>query len=180
MTRTFASRVDDDIELVLLDHHHTEAIHALVLSSLDHLRPWEEIARPDLTREETLEYVTAGQRSCAEGRSIPTAIVYRGEIAGVVGARITREVDKAQIGYWLGSAYQGLGIMTRSVRSVVQTLFEDEGMHRVELRTAADNLRSRALAERLGFTLEGTLREAYPIDGVRHDLCVYGRLRTDL
>jgi ribosomal-protein-serine acetyltransferase len=176
MTRTFASRVDDDIELVLLDHHHTDAIHALVLSSLDHLRPWEEIARPDLTREETLEYVTAGQRSWAEGR----AVVYRGEIAGVVGARITREVDKAEIGYWLGSAYQGLGIMTRSVRAVVQTLFEDEGMHRVELRTAADNLRSRALAERLGFTLEGTLREAYPIDGVRHDLCIYGRLRPDL
>ena len=180
MTRPLPLRVDADVELVLLDQQRTDAVHALVLSSLEHLRPWEEIARPDLTREETLEYVTAGQRSWAEGRALPSAVVYRGEIAGVVGARITREVDKAQIGYWLGSAYQGLGIMTRSVRAVVQTLFDDEGMHRVELRTAADNLRSRALAERLGFTLEGTLREVYPIDGVRHDLCIFGRLRTDL
>ena len=179
MARTSASRVDDDIELVLLDHHHTDAIHALVLSSLDHLRPWEEIARPDLTRAETLQYVTASQRTRAEGRAFPSAIVYRGEIAGVVGARIARDVDRAEIGYWLGSAFQGLGIMTRSVRAVVQTLLDDEGMHRIELRTAADNLRSRALAERLGFTLEGTLREAYPIDGVRHDLCIYGLLRSD-
>lgn len=179
MTRTFASRVDDDIELVLLEHHHTDAIHALVLASLDHLRPWEEIARPDLTRAETLEYVTASQRAWAEGRSLPTAIVYRGEIAGVVGARIAPEVGRAEIGYWLGAAHAGKGIMSRAVRALVQTLFEDEGMHRVELRTAADNRRSRALADRLGFTLEGTLREAYPIDGVRHDLCIYGRLRSD-
>ena len=179
MTRNAASRVDDDIELVLLDHQHTDAIHALVLSSLEHLRPWEEIARPDLTRAETLEYVTASHRSWAEGHALPSAIVYRGEIAGVVGARVAREVDRAEIGYWLGASFQGTGIMTRSVRAVVQTLFAEEGVHRVELRTAADNLRSRALAERLRFTLEGTLREAYPIDGVRHDLCVYGLLRTD-
>lgn len=179
MTRRFARRVDDDIELALLDQQHTDAVHALVLASLDHLHPWEEIARPGLTRAEVAEYVRAGEDAWAQGSAIPAVVVHRGEVVGVVGARITREAGRAEVGYWLGAASVGRGIMTRAVRALVQTMFDDEGLHRVELRTAADNQPSRALAERLGFTLEGVLREAYPIGGVRHDLCVYGRLRTD-
>lgn len=179
MTRPLPLRVDADVELVLLDQQRTDAVHALVLSSLEHLRPWEEIARPDLSRDEVVEYVRAGEDAWAQGRAIPAAIVYRGEVAGVVGARIAREAGRAEVGYWLGTAHLGRGIMTRAVRAVVRTLFDDEGLHRVELRTAADNQPSRAVADRLGFTLEGTLREMCPIDGVRHDLCVYGLLRTD-
>lgn len=179
MMRSLPLRVDADVELVLLDHSRVDTIHALVLSSLDHLRPWEEIARPDLTRDEVVDYVRAGEDTWAQGRAVPAAILYRGEVAGVVGARIAREAGRAEVGYWLASAYLGRGIMTRAVRTVVRTLFDDEGLHRVELRTAADNQPSRAVADRLGFTLEGTLRETYPIDGVRHDLCVYGLLRTD-
>ncbi len=48
------------------------------------------------------------------------------------------------------------------------------GAHRVEIRTAVDNVRSRGLAERLGFTHEGTLRSGMPLGERRVDVAVYG------
>jgi ribosomal-protein-serine acetyltransferase len=175
----FSARVDDDIELVLADERAAPVLHRLILENLDHLRPWEELARDGLTLAEMADDLRAGRRAWAEGRSIPTAIRYRGHVVGAAGARLAPEVARAEIGYWIDAAHQGRGIITRAVGALVHALFEDHGTHRVELRMAADNHRSRAVAERLGFTLEGTLREAYPIAGRRHDLCVYGLLRGD-
>jgi ribosomal-protein-serine acetyltransferase len=179
VTRDFSWRVDDDIELVLTDERAAAVLHRLVLENLDHLRPWEQLARADLTLAEMADDLRAGRRAWAEGRSVPTAIRYRGQVVGALGARITPETARAEIGYWVDAAHQGAGIVTRATGALVRSLFEDHGLHRVELRMAADNHRSRAVAERLAFTLEGTLREAYPVAGRRHDLCVYGRLRTD-
>jgi ribosomal-protein-serine acetyltransferase len=179
MTMQFSARVDDDIELVLADEHVAPTFHRLVLQSLHHLQPWEELARDDLTLAEVSQSLRDGRRAWAEGRAVPTAIRYRGEIVGAVGARIDREKARAEIGYWIDAAHQGRGIVTRSVGAMVDSLFLDEEMHRVELRTAADNHRSRAVAERLSFVLEGTLREAYPLAGTRRDLCIYARLASD-
>ncbi len=65
--------------------------------------------------------------------------------------------------------------MTRAVGAFVQHLVEQRGVARVEIRAAVGNQRSRAVAERLGFELEGVLRSAQPALQGRHDVCVYGK-----
>jgi ribosomal-protein-serine acetyltransferase len=170
--------VDEHLSLVLADDSVAEVYRDLVRGDLDHLRPWEELARPGLSLEDVRAYLTPGLTGWAEGTGVPTAIVLDGQVVGALAARITPATAKAEVGYWLASTAGGHGVMTRSVGALVAALFAD-GLFRVELRTAADNRPSRAVAERLGFTLEGTLRQAYLIDGVRHDLCVYARLASD-
>ncbi len=169
--------VDEHLSLVLADDSVAEAYRDLELGDLDHLRPWEELARPGLTTDDVRAYLTPGLTGWAEGTGVPTAIVLDGQVVGALAARITPTTAKAEVGYWSASSAGGRGVMTRAVEALVAALFAD-GLFRVELRTAADNRPSRAVAERLGFTLEGTLRQAYLIDGVRHDLCVYGRLAS--
>lgn len=170
--------VDDHVSLVLADDSVAEAYRDLVLADLDHLRPWEELARPGLSVEDVRAHLTPGLQGWADGTGVPTAVVLDGAVVGALAARITPATAKAEVGYWLSSRAGGNGVMTRAVAALLDALFAD-GVFRVELRTAADNLPSRAVAERLGFMLEGTLRQAYPIEGVRHDLCVYAALATD-
>ena len=86
---------------------------------------------------------------------------------------------RVEIGYWLGREYEGRGIMTDACRAVITHLFRELELHRVEIRCAVGNLRSAAIAKRLGFTLEGTQREAQLVGGQYHDLFVYGMLRQD-
>jgi RimJ/RimL family protein N-acetyltransferase len=52
-------------------------------------------------------------------------------------------------------------------------------MQRLELRGDADNVASRRVAERCGYTLEGILRSVYFKEGRRSDMFIYSRLPGD-
>ncbi len=103
-----------------------------------------------------------------------------GHIIGTVAAReLSRFQGRVELGYMLSSAYHGRGLGTRAVAMVLERLFEWPFLHRVWLTTAADNLASQALARKLGFTLEGVMREHYLIEGQRKDQQVWGLLRSE-
>ena len=83
------------------------------------------------------------------------------------------------LGYWLARDAQGRGLITRGVAAMLDHAFGPWRLHRVEIRAAPDNARSRAVPERLGFTLEGRLRDAERHPGGFRDLVVYALLAPD-
>ncbi|HZF08046.1 MAG TPA: GNAT family protein [Thermoanaerobaculia bacterium] len=86
---------------------------------------------------------------------------------------------KAALGYFLGAEYQGRGIVTRAARAVLGYAFQRLGLHRIELRCDTHNEPSIRVAERLGFTREGELREAELLAGSFVSLYVYSLLRPE-
>lgn len=103
-----------------------------------------------------------------------------GHIIGTVAAReLSRFHGRVEIGYMLSSAYHGRGIGTRAVARVLERLFEWPFLHRVWLTTASNNLASQGVARKLGFQLEGVLREHFVIDGGLKDQQVWGLLRSE-
>lgn len=69
--------------------------------------------------------------------------------------------------------------MTRSCRAYVSHSFQTLGLNRVEIRCAVDNRKSCAIPERLGFILEGTLRQAEWLYDHFVDHSVYAILSQD-
>jgi ribosomal-protein-serine acetyltransferase len=70
--------------------------------------------------------------------------------------------------------------MTAAVAALVNHAFDSLQLNRLEIRTAVENAPSRAVAERLGFRFEGTLRQAYRVTDERYsDDTVYSLLRSD-
>jgi ribosomal-protein-serine acetyltransferase len=65
----------------------------------------------------------------------------------------------AIIGYWIDADHSGKGILTNTAREFIDDGFKKYGFNRIELRAGTENTRSCAVAERLGFTYEGVLRE---------------------
>ena len=64
-----------------------------------------------------------------------------------------------EIGYWIRSDLTGEGIGTEVTSRTIQVGFEELNYHKIVLRIAVGNERSDRIAKRLGFTLEGTLRD---------------------
>lgn len=86
--------------------------------------------------------------------------------------------QRAEIGYALDRSYWGQGVMSASVRTIIDYGFEVLGLHRVEAIIAAGNTRSSAVAERCGFRREGTLRDFFRTTEGWADAWFYGVVRA--
>jgi ribosomal-protein-serine acetyltransferase len=176
----FALRVDDELELGLLERGDADALHALIERNRERLARWLPWAE-----SQTLE----GTRGFIEGRALAAiaqadgfeiGVWWRGRLVGMVGIHaVRRHPWRGSIGYWLAAEAEGHGLMARAVRAVLAKGFDDLGFERLDIRADVDNARSRALPERLGFRHEGVLRRAF-FDGRRYaDQAVYGLLREE-
>lgn len=162
-------------ELVLRDLSTVTELHRLTVANLQRLRQWENWAHTEQTEEAVRAYTRRQLAALAEGTALPLAIRLDGRLVGSVGARIDPQ-RIAELGYWVDAGVEGRGLVTRSVTAVLGHLAQDREVRRFEIRTAASNRRSRAVAERCGFTLEGVLEAAFPVAGERHDAALYSRL----
>jgi ribosomal-protein-serine acetyltransferase len=155
-----------------------DELHALVDANRAHLVPWMPWAGQE--RAGTVEFLDAAVVQAATGDGVQYAVLEGGRIAGTVGFhRVDWRNSAASIGYWLARGAQGRGLITRAVAALLDQAFDTWDLHRVEIRAAPDNARSRAVPERLGFVQEGILREAERHAGRFGDLVVYAMLAAD-
>ena len=69
--------------------------------------------------------------------------------------------------------------MTAACQEVVTHAFTTLDLHRVAIRCAIENRRSRAIPERLAFSQEGVARDGEWLYDHFVDLAVYSKLRSD-
>jgi ribosomal-protein-serine acetyltransferase len=177
----FQLPIDHSLSLVLAEERHAQTVLELILRNQRRLARWEPWAEQPQTLDGTRAYIRSALEDFVRGRQISTIIaVDQGRIfVGRCGLRINPYAGSADVGYWIDAEYEGRGIVSRSARALVSTAFAELGVNRVELRTSIDNRRSRALAERLGFVLEGTLPGALRFASRSDDLALYSVTATD-
>lgn len=172
----FRRELADDRYLRLLDDADAEELYALIDRNRDHLARWLPWAGTQ-TLEATAELIRGTRRQLAEDDGFQAGIVRDERLIGIVGFHSVQWGHRAtSIGYWLAEAEQGRGTMTLGVEALLDHAFDEWGLNRVEIRAATENRRSRAVAERLGFRLEGILREAERVGDRFLDNAVYSML----
>lgn len=176
----FSLHADDEVALELAEMHHAQAIYDLTDRNRDHLRPWMPWVDPTTSVEDTRGFLTFIRGEYVAGRAFHCNVRYRGEIVGGMGlVGIHRADDRADLGYWLDAGHVGRGIVTRATRALVTAAFGEMGLHRVAIRAAVDNVRSRAVPERLGFAFEGVLRAHEKVGDRYVDHASYAMLAPD-
>jgi ribosomal-protein-serine acetyltransferase len=156
-------------------------LFALTDRNRAHLEPWLPWVPLTTSPDDTLQFIRATRRQLEDDEGMQLALVDAdGAIAGVAGFHRFDWPNRATtIGYWLAADRQGRGLMTEAVRALVAHAFDERGLHRIEIAAAFDNVRSRAIPERLGFRQEGVRREAER-HGERYlDLVVYALLAPE-
>jgi RimJ/RimL family protein N-acetyltransferase len=104
-----------------------------------------------------------------------------GDIAGHIEFfRPVAYWDAFELSYQLyDDRYTGLGYTTEAVEMLVDHLFATKKEHRIHLVIVPGNTASIRIADKCGFTLEGTVRGAFFNDGRNQDVLLYSLLRTD-
>jgi ribosomal-protein-serine acetyltransferase len=139
--------------------------------------PWADVVT-DEERARNFLSRYAKRQAADEGRIY--GIWLEGDLVGGLLFRVF-EADwgSCELGVWLSAEAEGRGLITRAGRLLVDWAISVRGLNRVEWRCAVGNTRSAAVAQRLGMTLEGTLRQAFPYRGTIHDVQVWAITRDD-
>lgn len=86
----------------------------------------------------------------------------------------------SELGLWIVRRERGRGVATAAVRAACAFGYRELQLHRVEIVHAVGNRAPCRIAQKLGFALEGRLRQSGVYgDGRRHDEHVHGLLRSD-
>jgi RimJ/RimL family protein N-acetyltransferase len=102
-----------------------------------------------------------------------------------VGTSLLWNMDRSDhmngsVGYRIAPSARRQGVATAAVRAMTEFAFDRVGLARIELVHTVANIGSCRVAERSGFTLEGTLRSEYrTFDGQRWDSHLHSLLATD-
>ncbi|UNK18141.1 GNAT family N-acetyltransferase [Paenibacillus sp. N3/727] len=176
----FTYSLDDHVELRPLVPEHARALFELTDRSRDRLRQWLPWVDSVTEVDHTTNYIKGAMKQAADNGGFSAGIWVREELTGTISFH---EIDwhnrSVGIGYWLDKQFQGQGLMTSACRALTDHALMRMGLNRVEIRCATTNRRSRAIPERLGFVLEGVIREAekLPQGFVNH--AVYGMIRSE-
>lgn len=158
-----------------------KAIFAIIDSQRKYLGKWLPFVAHTHSIENTINFIKATIEMPAGLREYVFTIYYNNQFVGIAGLRDTDRINKkTEIGYWISEHMQGKGIVTNCVIKLIDFVFNELELNRIQIKTAIGNNQSSKLPKRIGFNFEGIERdgELYP-DGSFKDLEIYSLLKKD-
>lgn len=103
------------------------------------------------------------------------------KLIGYLGIKkIDYHISKCELFYFIDAAFEGKGIISKSVSEVIDFCFDNLKINKIFICTSKVNYGSQQIALKNGFTLEGTLREEFKnFEGILEDINYYGLLKSD-
>jgi ribosomal-protein-serine acetyltransferase len=176
----FIHTIDEKTHMKILELADAAELFELTNNSRKHLKEWLPWLDFTQTEEDSKDFIKGTLQKYASGNGFSAGIWYEGKLAGTIGYQEMSKLHKSvSIGYWIGEGFQGKGLVTRACNALIHYAFNDMDLNRIEIRVATENHKSKAIAERLGFTCEGQIRKCEWLYDHYVDHYVYGLLKED-
>lgn len=176
----FSLKVDSDLELRLVHPNFAQKHFDTIISNQAHIGEWLEWASRYQSVQDSYNFISAVSAKYNSGEALETLIFSADNLVGGVGyTKLGNTNMSGEIGYWLAKDYTGKGIMTKSVRRLMQHGFEFLNLNKIIIRAAIGNEKSANIARKLGFTQEGILRSDIQLHGKYVDCYTFGFLKSE-
>ncbi len=165
-------------QLIIRCYHPADAplLAASVTESLEHLLPWMPWAAAE---PEPIDTKVERLRQFRAKFDLNQDFIYgifnpqENRLLGGTGLH-TRIGDSAlEIGYWIHKDFTNRGYATETSAALTKVAFEVSKVQRVEIHCSVENVRSAAVPRKLGFTLDGTLRQRSFANGHMSDHMIW-------
>jgi ribosomal-protein-serine acetyltransferase len=171
---------DIDVSLRAVESSDAKVLFNLVERNREYLREWLPWLDFNTSLADTEAFIERSIQQHSDGVGLVLLIIHNGQPQGVIGFNwIDALHQSCEIGYWIAEDAQGLGLVTVCTRAMVGYAFTELDLNRVNISAALNNTGSRAIPERLGFSQEGTKREAEWLYDHFADHATYAMLRRD-
>jgi len=130
--------------------------------SIEHLKPWTPWAENEpQSIDDKIELLRVFRGNFDLGKDFILGIFTKDEkeLIGSTGLHIRSEKNVREIGYWISSKYINQGYATEITKALVKVGFEIDNLNLIEIHCDSRNILSYKIPQKLGFTLDGTLRK---------------------
>jgi ribosomal-protein-serine acetyltransferase len=173
----FRREVAPGIEIKLFEPGEEHAVFAVVERNRQYLREWLPWVDRTHSAADIRAFIDRAILKFETAQAPDAGIWVDGAFAGTVGCHPIDWANRSSsVGYWVDAARQGQGLVTRATATLLDYLFHEQRLHRVEIRCGTGNHRSCAIPNRLGFTREGIAAEAECVGERWIDLVVWSML----
>jgi len=158
-----------------------KVVYEAITASINELKPWLPFAQKEHSEQEVELNIREAYISFLRREDLRLHVFLKetGEFIASSGLhRVDWDIPKFEIGYWIDSRFSGKGYMTEAVKGISDFAFQELHAKRLEIRCDTKNTKSRAIPEKLGFTLEGILKndDRCPDTNQLRDTCVYAKI----
>ena len=113
----YPTRISADVNLVPPHSEHARVLFDLIQANLPYLNAWLTWPALMQTPLDVATFLNKAQEHNRDGKALILLLQYQGQICGVISYNEFQMNNRsANIGYWLGEAYQGLGIVSTALR----------------------------------------------------------------
>jgi len=180
-TLVFKIDIDENIHIELIGEHHAQQLYDLIEKNRDELKlrlPW---VMSVTSCEDEQNAIKKMMNDYATKGDLHTPIFYKGKMVGMASLlqRNRLGLTHGDIGYWLDKEYQGLGIITKVCKKMLDIGFNTYNLGKITLHCATTNPKSCNIAKRVGMQHDGTLRAEGKVDGIIEDIMVYSILKSE-
>ncbi|MFJ5761347.1 GNAT family N-acetyltransferase [Neobacillus sp. NPDC093182] len=158
-----------------------KAVYDAIQASLNELKPWMPWAHNNQTQQDVEANIRDAYVKFLAREDLRLLVFNKetGEFIASSGLhRIDWAVPKFEIGYWIDTRFSGKGYITEASEAITEFAIKELNARRVEIRCDSRNIKSHAVPERLGFTLEGILKNnSIAVDGKElRDTCIFAKI----
>lgn len=172
--------ISDSIFLRTLEIADASLLFQTINENRNHLRKWAPWIDYIISEREAKNLIEIGEIQMKAQQSLRMGIFNADTLIGYIEMQDWDHLlKKAKIGYWLIKKAEGKNNMYAASSVFINYLLEQLKLNKIELAHLLENERSAALAKRLGFKVEGILRDNIISNGAFKDLVVQGLLKSE-
>lgn len=179
-----SSKIDTGrLQLRRFSRRDSSALNEAIRVSLADLNQWLPWARTDYESGDAGAFIRDSLQAWKEARAWDYTIRFKNDpnrhIGNISMWTVSKSGKIAEIGYWIRSDETSKGICTEAADALIGEAFGSMGFHKVIMRIAVGNDASHRVAEKLGFTRDGVLREELLIRGNWVDHTLWSMLERE-
>ena len=153
-------------------------VNEVIKDSINELKAWLPFAQKSSTVEETEVNLRVAHINFLKRESLRYLIFHKrtNDFIGITSFEgINWDIPKCHIGYWINTKFSGNGYMLEAVKSLTELGLNQIKFKRIEIKCESTNIKSRSIPEKLGYELEGILKnDDLSADGNKlTDTCIY-------
>jgi ribosomal-protein-serine acetyltransferase len=173
--------IDENIKLELINDSHSQALFEIAAAHRNYLRQWLVWVDEMKSVAFIENYIRGSNQRNVDGNEFAFVIIKNKKLIGRIGIYKINAINQiGEIGYWIVEDQQGKGIVTTCCKALIHFCFNELKLNRIEIICGTENYKSQIIAERLGFTKEGIIRQGALVHNSFIDLCLFSLLKPDL